>query len=433
MRSCSRASALLAVLLVAPLGSCDDGGKTAAAFADADKDGWFDQSKNLMTVLTLTTIAVNGTSNGRYRVTVDGVRFPNGPAIRIDDNDPDNWFAFNAIGGATVNLAVAKRIQGTNHYNQSLDVGRSAYSSNVKVEQLLGTGSVDFGTAAVAWSSDGGETRTLTFGGGAYPTLTLTFTSATTPFADPNPGNANGDSDGDGIGESEEFALDSRTNGLGDPQPGATDILVVVGFTEPATAMDPGTAELLRTRFFSRGINLHMDTGTLNGRPGIGGGPMTLGGTTVVPGTAISMAQTLSIRNGNLPAASRRITHFVLLAAGVSIGGFGLTNGTPGSHSVMRAVLSPLPPNIQNYQAGVFMHELGHQLGLCHPTAQDGTGGCGAIPVVERDPGATAMGSPAENPGLTGLPSAIVNALRRPIDYTPGQWGLVNPGAGMVP
>jgi hypothetical protein len=41
------------------------------------------------------------------------------------------------------------------------------------------------------------------------------------------------------------------------------------------------------------------------------------------------------------------------------------------------------------------------------------------------------MGSPAENRGLP-LVTAI-NGLRRPLDYTPGQWVQLNPAAGMVP
>jgi len=148
------------------------------------------------------------------------------------------------------------------------------------------------------------------------------------------------------------------------------------------------------------------------------------------------MAQTLSVRNANLPSNIRRITHFVLLAPGIDIGGFGLTNATPGSHTVMKANLAPLAANFFNYQAGVFMHELGHQLGLCHPTDQtgmpDATGAlCGTIPPAERDPGATAMGSPAEDRGMPLNQAA--NALRRPINYTPGQWALLNFRGGLMP
>jgi hypothetical protein len=438
MRHTLLLSGLVTVSSCVLLLGCGGGGSIAAPFADADADGWFDGNNNLMTVLTLATVAVSGPTNAHWRVIVDGVRFPNGPTIPLDDTDPGDWFAYNAVGGANENLAVAKRIQAMNHYNQSLDPGHSVYNSTVKVEQLGGGGPIDYGTTNLRWISDGGETLTLTFGGGAYPTVTLTFTTATTMFSDPTPGNATADADGDGLTELEESAMVARTNGLGDPQPGGIDIMVVVGKTETGAGgdLDPNTYELLRTRFFTRAINLHIDSGVVNGRPGIGGGPMPLGGAPVVPGTTISMAQALSIRNANLPAGIRRTTHFVLLAPGIVMGAFGLTNATPGSHSIVRADIPPFAANFFNYQAGVFMHELGHQLGLCHPTDQtgmpDATGAlCGVIPVAERDPGATAMGSPAEDRGMP-LTQAV-NALRRPIDYTPGQWALLNPGAGLMP
>jgi hypothetical protein len=46
------------------------------------------------------------------------------------------------------------------------------------------------------------------------------------------------------------------------------------------------------------------------------------------------------------------------------------------------------------------MHELGHLLGLCHPTLHTGTPvACVAIPGAECDPGATAMRSQARTAG----------------------------------
>ena len=240
--------------------------------------------------------------------------------------------------------------------------------------------------------------------------------------------------------ESDEALLVSSFGGIGDPRPGMRDLVLVVGFTEPQWNIDPQTVRLLKTLFFEHAINLHVDNGTLNGKPGIGGLQL-LGGAPVVPGTKISLAQATSIRNA-LPA-TRRFAHTAILAASIDVG-WGVTRLVAplgaGNVSGIDAQLEPLAPNIFNYQTGVLLHELGHQLGLCHPTQQDGTttigagfAPCGAIPMAERDPGATAMGSPAENSGFFGAPAAVVNALRRPVDFTPGQWGLVNVGAGLAP
>lgn len=419
---------LVALALLLALAGCNGCPDVAARFADADADGWFDGNLNRATVLTLNTISFSHNSQGRYRVLVDGIRFPNGPAIPIDDLNPDNWIAVAPTDTATLNVGVATRLQARNKYNGSLDPGRSRYTTTVQVQQLTGSGITDFGTVSLNYTSDGGETLTPTFGGGGFASITVTLTTASTDFPDPNPASATADSDGDGIVESDEAVLVSSFGGIGDPRPGMRDLVLIAGFTEPQLTIDPFTVELLKTRFFTRAINLHVDNGTLNGQAGIGG-LMNLGGVPVVPGTRISLAQATSMRNA-LPA-TRRFAHVVVLAAGISAG-FGIASGIPGSELAMDAQLEPLSPNFFNYQAGVLMHELGHLLALCHPTLHDGTS-CAAIPVVERDPGATAMGSPAENPGPTGAPAAAVNALRRPIDYTPGQWGLLGVGAGLRP
>lgn len=419
---------VVVIVLFLMLAGCNGCPDVAARFADADGDGWFDGNLNRATVLTLTTISFSHSSQGRYRVLVDGVRFPSGPTIPIDDLNADNWLAVAPIDTATMNVGVATRIQARNKYNGSLDPGRSRYTTTVQVQQLTGSGITDFGTVSLNYSSDGGETLTPTFGGGAFASITVTLTTATTDFPDPNPGSATADSDGDGIVESDEAVLVSSFGGIGDPRPGMRDLVLVVGFTEPQLNIDPFTVELMKTRFFTRAINLHVDNGTLNGQAGIGG-LMNLGGVPVVPGTAISLAQATLIRNALPP--TRRFAHVAVLAASIPTG-FGIASGIPGSELVMNSQMEPLSPNFLGYQSGVLMHELGHLLALCHPTLHDGAS-CAAIPTAERDPGATAMGSPAETPGLIGAPATIVNALRRPIDYTPAQWGLVRVGAGLRP
>jgi len=439
-RSVSRAATLLLLL---GLTSCKGGCGLVDEFADEDGDGWFTKPNNLMTVLTLSTFAVSGGNQGRFRIVVDGVRFPNASTIPVDDNNVDNWITTGVPTNRTLNLPVAKRMQGKNAYVGGSATGSSTFTSVVSVEELLGSGPVSLGTLTLTYNNSAPTgTGSLSFMRGA-DTVTLTFTTASTRFADPNPANAAGDSDGDGITEAEEFSMVSSFAGIGDPQPGGLDLYLVVGFSEAVYDIDPYTVEVLKTRFFSRAINLHVDNGRLNGRPGIGG-LMTLGGVPVLPGTNLSLAQATSMRNSNLPAAARRKTHFILLAAGIG-SGFGITSGTPGNISAMDAQLEPLSPNIFNYQAGVLMHELGHQLGLCHPTCHTGAPAttampgcspgttCAAIPMGERNPGATSMGTPAETPGLIGLPVAIAQALGRPLDYTPTQWTLLTLGGGLAP
>src|SRR3954463_3914903 len=83
------------------------GQQAALHFADADNDGWFDQAENRATTLTVASIIFSGAQQGRYRVVVDGVRFPNGPAIAVGDDDPNGWLAVAPTDTATLNVGVA--------------------------------------------------------------------------------------------------------------------------------------------------------------------------------------------------------------------------------------------------------------------------------------------------------------------------------------
>ena len=91
-------------------------------------------------------------------------------------------------------------------------------------------------------------------------------------------------------------------------------------------------------------------------------------------------------------------------------------------------------PDIKDYQAGVLMHELGHNLALCHP--QEPACQSGVLPPAEQNPGSTIMGTPAENPpidawGVPLNPLVLINALSRPLDYSPTQWANMRLGDGL--
>ena len=235
---------------------------------------------------------------------------------------------------------------------------------DLQVEQLTGNGVVDFGSLPIAYTSDGGQSFSPTFGGGAFTSIAVNLTTSTAQFANPNPTSATADSDGDGIGESDEALLVSTFAGIGDPRPGMRNLVLVIGFTEPRSDLNPLTVRLLKTLFFQHAINLHVDNGSLNGKSGIG--RLRTGGAPVVPGTRISVAQAGVMRNALPP--TRRFAHTAILAAAINVGWGATTVVAPlgvGNVSAMDAQLEPLSPNIFNFQTGVLLHELGHQLGLC--------------------------------------------------------------------
>src|SRR6266568_2331324 len=418
----------VALFLLGCLQACNGCNNIVDEFADEDNDGWFTKPNNLATVLTLKTVSFSHTHQGRYRILIDNVRFPNSTATgSLDDSDPNGWLAVAPTDTATLNETVTTRLQGRNAYTGAGAVGKSTYTSTVRVQGLSGGDVFEVGTTTLTYTSDDAQTLSATVGGGGVANVTLNFTTSTTRFADPNPTNANGDSDGDDITEAEEAQMGVAFGGIGDPRPGSMpDVMLVIGFTEAKWNIDPATAELLKTRFFARGINLQIDNGTLNGHPGIGG-MMNLGGTAVAPGTVITKAQAASMRVSNLPAGRRRFTYLALLTAGVAEGGFGLSNGIPGNVFVMRAQIEPLSPNFFNYQAGVLMHEFGHLLGLCHPNTANWHWRLRRDSCCRARPWSNCHGSSIRNPRYPRLPATVINTLRRPLDYSPTQWTLLKP------
>jgi len=102
--------------------------------------------------LKLTTVSSNHTQQGRYRILVDGVRFPNSVITgSLDDTDPNGWFAVAPTDTATLNLTVTTRLQGRNAYTRAGAVGKSTYTSGVRVQGLSGSGVYEVGTTTLTY------------------------------------------------------------------------------------------------------------------------------------------------------------------------------------------------------------------------------------------------------------------------------------------
>jgi hypothetical protein len=395
--------------------------------ADDDRDGWFTDTTNVAVSLVLASGVFS--APGDYQILVDEVRFPLAPNLE------GRFPVVITQVGASVNLGntpVAVRTRGV----AGLGVSGTPFTATVRVvrhlpllpAQILGTVAVPFGETP-------GALAPVTVGAGILGSATLTFSVAVTPFRDPSPNDSTGDADADGIPEAAEARLANLFAGLFDPRAAGRDVDVVIGKTAASFTLDSLSRELLKSRFRVNGLALHLDEGSLAGVAG-DGGVMNLTGTGATATGAVTTAQAFAVRNANVRPGRRRFAYFALLAGNASSGtatAFGFANGIPGSTLVMRNSPAPAPtvlPPITWYQSGVFMHELGHLLGLCHPTFSTGVGGCAAIPLVERDPGATIMGAPSEDPNIV---IATISALRRPLDYTATQWTQLQLGGGFAP
>jgi hypothetical protein len=422
---------LASSLLFACGGQQGPGASLAQDLEDRDRDGWFSAATNAAVTLTL----VSGTfpAPGGYEILVDEVRFPTSPTLNGSFQvGPHQVFGTMALGGA-----VATRVRGVD----GLGAAGTPFGANVRVVHHPPLfPAVDVGGVRVAFGETNGALSPVVIPWGPS-SITLNFSVATTRFADPNPDSATGDSDLDGIGENIESRLTAVFGGTFDPRAGSLrDIDLIIGSVDPAFALTARAREDLRSRFFQNGFSLHLDAGEPNAGP-VAGGVMDLTGTGATASGAVTPAQALAVRNLNVGPTRRATAYFMLLAAAALDSSTGKQpfGVTIRGAMVMRAGFLGIN-DIAWYQAGLVMHELGHGLGLCHPISQDGAtsgtsggslcGVCGAIPVVQRDNGASVMGAPADDPNVA---QAAINTLRRPLDYTAGQWSLVTPGCSFTP
>lgn len=340
----------------------------ATQLEDRDGDGWFSAGTNAAMTLTLTSASFPAV--GSYEVLVDEVKFPISPTLNGRFSVP--------IGTAgtvmPIGVPVATRVQGVTGFGTS----GTPFGINVRVVYRpppFGDPGIIVGDTRVAFGETAGALppATVAFSLG---TVTLNFSVTTVAFPDPNPDDPAGDSDGDGIPESNEARLSGAFGGIFDPRPGsARDLDLIIGHTDPAFALSQWAREDLRSRFIQNGFNLHLDEGTLNNVTGAGG-QMNLTGTGATATGTVTESQSLAVRNANVGPVRRATAYFVLLAGSAAVTNpngstsnvFGVS--IPGA-MVMRTGFIGIN-DIAWYQAGVLMHELGHELGLCHPVFQDG-------------------------------------------------------------
>jgi hypothetical protein len=380
----------------------------AASECDADGDGWYTAEKNQR--ITLTLVGLTPSKAGDYHVTVEDLWCPH-----AEGNLQAKWHARadttlpmeETVSTRTIGAWLA---EGKNH-------GVIAWKTRVTVGRSSKTGVSS--STTVAWSNRSYD-QSATVVLASDERVRLDFCTRVERFKDPDPANRNGDADRDGLLDWEEAEYARRGVTLGDPK--RADLILVVGYTHADWRMTDLTRTLLRTRFHQRGINLYIAAAEEESlglcRPGL----MTLDGKALPRDRIITLPEARRMRSACLGAPISSDAHLVVLGASVApiLGmGWGYAD-LPGGTLVVRSHLPVLGPDFHEYQAKTLMHELGHNLGLYHPSERGAGCPSGAVPESERSSAKTVMGTPRSDRG--DPVAAIENAWARPLDYSPTQW-----------
>ena len=356
---------------------------------DADGDGWGDTDNRRLT-LRLTGIESYETEDineDEVYLVADRRRFPSASVLtpREWDLDPDDDERVD-LGGCTgtqrrlsCDVPVAQRVVPA---HQAVDGGAVPL---VRVELLDDDDDVPCGGEGPAcdmWRSDddllGSVELPLTWPDGFthWGTLVrdferdgadvrLTFRVEAEPVADPEPQLASADGDADGLGEREEAALARDYGGLADPT--ARDVFVEADVLEPSDQPDATTPVILTSEFARQGLRLHWDLGgRIGGHPGESATVRWPGGGGVLY-RAGGHPTLDEVRGRHSPAERARLFHYLLFADEID-GVWGFGRLPPKGDQLAIQTEGPAGIDVAyEYQAITTMHELGHNLGLCHP------------------------------------------------------------------
>ena len=329
---------------------------TSPTNPDFDNDGWHD-GNNRRHALLLRSVESDGTTADVVNVVVEDIRFPAVEGLQ------ESWIA-NPGDRVPVNLVVDRRAAGG-----GTTTADNAFVSRVRVRgrTLSGLNPFPFDVSIeVRWPTIAPIVVNVPKLGGQ---VRLTFQSILlTPFLDPSPLSASEDKDGDGLDEGLEFAISTQAAstrpspidgyfGLADP--GRQDLFVEIDASGSDHTLQAEAKIRVATRFYLNQVAPKFDDGYL------GGGQVH---PHEEPITLSDLKSKYKCRADRF--WRERFSHFHYMLSVDRMTDtlpdtFGGGNGRadrPGTDLVISRQTM-----LGEFSAIVFIHELGHNLSLCHP------------------------------------------------------------------
>jgi hypothetical protein len=329
---------------------------TSPTNPDVDGDGWWDGNNRRHALLLRAVENVDGLRDV-LNVVAEDIRFPAVEGLQ------ENWTAPSG-DRVPVNLVVDRRAAGA-----GTTTADSSFRCRIRVRgrTLSGFNPVPIDHSAdVRWPQADPIVVDVPKVGG---TIRLTFQSILlTPFLDPSPLSGAEDEEGDGLSDALEFSISSQDastrpapadgyNGLADP--GRQDLFIEIDASGDDHKLGAEAKIRVATRFYLNQVIPRFDDGYL------GGGQVH---PHEEPITLPDLKSKYKCRTDRF--WRERFSHFhYMLAVDRMTDSFSDTFGggngradRPGTDLVITRVTM-----IGEFSAIVFIHELGHNLSLCHP------------------------------------------------------------------
>lgn len=413
-----------------------DPGETDPGNPDTDGDGWADGPANVRTRLFLTAIdpfmvdeEYFGIGSDELFITFNHTRHP------VQDDLDGYW----ELDGGTVlsplvQVAVRTRSHATAPHAFSVPI-------NFREDDLFdwSDDNIQLGVIFPFTENSVSEFRPDELSG--FSVFTTHFLAVSTWFSDPDPNDPEADTDADGLSDTREHEVAALLNGMGDP--GQADIFMELDW-EAGDAPALFSREDICTRFALRGYDLHLDDGVFGGGGRVEPLPGSDDGVTLND----DPPSLVDYRNANFDIANREGAFRYVLAVENVDGGLGWaspvskdTDGVPlcGRGDQVLFEDGDFLNIFSDIEAIAWIHEFGHNLGLCHlpgdngaiTTGPGGEGGCACC----RDEVAcncthysigrwndSAMGAGVSFPWVDDW----YQAIDREIDYAESEWDVVD-------
>ncbi|MCC6621377.1 MAG: hypothetical protein IT385_08980, partial [Deltaproteobacteria bacterium] len=218
---------------------------------DTDGDGWFDGPCNERRRLVLTKITAHDeeedVGSDELYLIVDDVRFPT-------TSDLDGYWSFDDDQSRSFSLVVAQRVRGTNTTGALASVRLEGWEDDVEAINTWWADDSLFSATINLGSYYPGQTFTVRKTYDDYD-YTLTFRVDVVKFADPHPTTSGGDKDADGIKDAAEHTVSRTLGGIADPW--RTEVLVELDWMK-GRALETRARRLVTTRLATHGLALHV-------------------------------------------------------------------------------------------------------------------------------------------------------------------------------